>query len=169
MPDNCVCIACNGGGKTTLLKIIAGVLPVETGSVLISGKSDFTSSLLLNSDFLLNEVSVMSHFQWLCTDQHQSWASVESIIEQFELNSWLSRHPCELSRGERQWLAIAMILYQNTDICLLDEPMVHLDQEHRQKLVGILKNNLQSKKILITGHPGIESEFGDEFSIFHLI
>ena len=166
LPDNCLCIADNGAGKTTLLKIIAGILPIESGTILVSKKADFTASLLLNSDFLFDEISVQSHLKWLCDDQHQPWDSIHSIMEDFELEQWLSRFPGALSQGERQWLSLAMILYQKTDIYLLDEPMTHLDSSHRQKLVEILKKYLATRSFLIMSHPGTESEFGDIMNVF---
>ena len=169
LPDHCLCTANNGTGKTTLLKLISGILPCETGTIRVNDKTSYTSAILLNDRFLFDEFTVQSHLSWISEDQHLPHSELDEIIQMFAIRSWLNRMPGELSSGERQWLAIALTLCHKTDIYLLDEPMRHLDPDHKTKLAGILKKHIQPhNSVLITAHPGSEPDYQDIFSVCRL-
>lgn len=120
-------IGANGSGKSTLLKIIANKLHPTNGSVSIKGMVYYldqrTDHLPLDYETLLNSYDKKS-FQLLDSLQ----------IDQ----SWFSRWE-SLSHGERKRCQIAVALFHDTDILLVDEPTNHIDSECRLLLLNTLK------------------------------
>lgn len=69
----------------------------------------------------------------------EDWTVTEKALERCGVLSLAERYADTLSGGEKQRLALAMILAQNTDILLLDEPTAHLDQSSEREFLTLLK------------------------------
>ena len=113
----------NGSGKTTLLKLIAGLLRPQRGAVTHDGGAAYVPQ---DADSLLFAPTV---------DEELRGQSAE-VVAQFR--PWLHRYPRDLSSGERQQLAIAL-MGARADLLLLDEPTRGLDPSVKQALSAYLR------------------------------
>lgn len=127
-------IGANGSGKTTLLKIIAGIKKPYSGKVKVNGKAAF---LPQNPNYLFTKDSVGDEID-------------KPTAEKFRLADKLEMHPYDLSGGEAQKLALAILSRQQYDILLLDEPSKALDVFYKKELVDYLK--ALGKTIIIVSH-----------------
>lgn len=135
----------NGGGKSTLLALLAGDLPAASGTVEVLGRQvrDWTPadlgmrrSVLLQSNpvafpFTVDEVVRMGRAPWHeATTAEQDDAAVERALRQVELTGLRHRPLPQLSGGEQARAALARVLAQDTPLILLDEPTAALDLSH---------------------------------------
>lgn len=148
----------NGVGKSTLVNVIANNLKLYTGNVKINEKS--ISKYKNNSLYIENLVvlpqnpddlfvsEMVSHELYemknIYSDNFEN--RVKEIIDDFDLEELLSRHPYDLSGGEKQKVALAKILLLNPKIILFDEPTKGLDWTSKIKLVEIIKR-LKKKNV----------------------
>lgn len=130
-------IGSNGSGKTTMLKLIAGISKAYSGKVKAYGQPAYIPQ---NVRYLFTEDTVL-----------QEIGEKQATI--FNLNNYLDRHPYDLSGGELQKLALAKISMQSFDILLLDEPSKSLDAFAKKELIDYLvKLKELGKTIIIVSH-----------------
>lgn len=126
-------IGANGSGKTTLLKIIANIKKAYSGKVKINGKVAYMPQdprYLFTKDTVGEEIT---------TD----------TARKFGLDAYLTRHPYDLSGGQIQKLALAILSEQEFDILVLDEPTKALDSFGRVSLASYLKTLSSGGKTVI--------------------
>jgi energy-coupling factor transporter ATP-binding protein EcfA2 len=125
----------NGGGKTTLLRTIAGLLPPLSGAVeRAPGRLAF---LPQNPMALLHRPSVAAEVAW--TLRSGSFGrDAGNILGELGLGHLAERDPRDLSSGERQRAAIAAVLAGTPDIALLDEPTRGMDEAAREALCRLV-------------------------------
>ena len=135
----------SGGGKTTLLRVIAGFEQPERGDVRIGGASVLRhppakrgASMVFQTAALFPHLNVYDN---LALGLRLRRASAEVVrdrvsktLERLELASLANRMPGELSGGQRQRVAVARALIGQTRVVLLDEPLSHLDPVARRRL-----------------------------------
>jgi energy-coupling factor transport system ATP-binding protein len=127
----------NGSGKTTLLKLIAGTLRPQRGQLHNEGRAAYVPQ---DADALLFAATVRDELR----------GQAEDVIAPFQ--PWLPRYPRDLSAGERQRLAIAVVAGQ-ADLILLDEPTRGLDPEVKQALTGFLRGRASAgASVLVATH-----------------
>ncbi len=161
----------NGSGKTTLLKVLAGILHPKAGKVLIKGKfikhyKDRERAKLVGYvpqyipsyfQFTVYE-AVMSgrypHLGPFNIYSNQDKEVVERSMELVDVHHISNRKLTDISSGERQRVAIAACLAQDTDIILLDEPISNLDIHYQRKILNTLYslNKEHQKTIIIVFH-----------------
>lgn len=129
-------VGLNGGGKSTLLKILAGVEPADSGRV--SRANDLRMAHVTQGAELDPESTVADCvIAPLGLDEHE-WAGnsrVREVLEGIGINDLgLSTRVGELSGGERRRVNLAAALVQELDLLILDEPTNHLDVEGVQWL-----------------------------------
>ncbi len=147
----------NGCGKTTLLRVIANVIPFK-GEVLIDGVSirDMNRRELANKVALLSQMTNI-FFNYTVKDtvlmgryakQSKSFLSgysandyeiVDNILEKLGLKELANKTIMTLSGGQLQRVMLAKILAQQPDIILLDEPTNHLDLYFQIELIDFIK------------------------------
>jgi energy-coupling factor transport system ATP-binding protein len=127
----------NGSGKTTLLKLVAGLLRPQRGSVTRDGTAAYVPQ---DADSLLFAPTV---------DEELRGQSAEVIAP---FRSWLHRYPRDLSSGERQQLAIAL-MGARAELLLLDEPTRGLDPLVKRALSAYLRTRAAAgASILVATH-----------------
>ena len=148
----------NGSGKTTLGKLLAGVLKPNGGSILIDGKDAAVLTLgergrLLGYLFQNPAQQIFAPMvdEELCfIPRLLGWSEKEiaqrrtELTEFFGLAHLLENSTFYLSRGEKQRLALAGMLFLRPPFLLLDEPTTGLDEENRARLAEILRRLLEA-------------------------
>jgi iron complex transport system ATP-binding protein len=160
----------NGGGKTTLLHCLAGLIKPATGKVILAEKDldDFTAAELAQSIGLIpqlhspafaysvQEMVMMGrapHLGWLGSPTNTDYAIVEEALEQVGLYELRNRPYTEVSGGERQLVLIARGLAQKCRILLMDEPTAHLDLSNQHRVLEIINQlSRQGLSFIISSH-----------------
>lgn len=131
----------NGTGKTTTLKLIAGIKSPYRGEVKADGR---VGLLPQNPQTLFVKKTV---YEDLCDalangklTKDEKDGRIAEIIRLCRLSGFEERHPYDLSGGEQQRAALAKILLTNPDTLLLDEPTKGLDAQFKAEFAAILKN-----------------------------
>ncbi|MCL1827873.1 MAG: energy-coupling factor ABC transporter ATP-binding protein [Oscillospiraceae bacterium] len=144
----------NGIGKTTLTKLLTGMLRPQTGRILINGADISGMDLFeigqkigyvfqnpnrqLFRDTVYNETAYGLKNMGLNNEQTERRAT--RYLDYFGLASYRDDYPGKLSFGEKQRLALAAVLALGTDYLVLDEPTAGLDVYRRRELGDMLKN-----------------------------
>ncbi|MBR4934988.1 MAG: ATP-binding cassette domain-containing protein, partial [Anaerotignum sp.] len=144
----------NGTGKTTSLKVLAGLLRPYRGKVQVYGS---VGVLPQNPQTLFVKKAVREDLFEICRDR--KWAKelqerkVAYVTTVCRLEDLLERHPYDLSGGEQQRAALAKILLLEPDILFLDEPTKGLDAEFKLVFAEILEGLLKrGMTILMVSH-----------------
>lgn len=161
----------NGCGKTTLLRLVGGLLRPQEGEVLVDGRPverygarQLAQKIALvrqhpqtDFEFSAFETVLMGRNPYQRRLQNESeadWHIVEECMRQ--TNTWHLRfaRPNEMSGGELQRVMLARALAQQTPVMLLDEPIANLDIAHQFEILELLRtiNREQHKTILIVIH-----------------
>lgn len=171
----------NGCGKTTLMKIIGGILKPQVGSVEIDGEniSKIKTKELAQKiasvpqehtpvfPYSVLEIVVMGRNPYLGMFSKPSKNDYEISKEALNLvgiEYLKNRNYMELSGGEKQLAFIARAIAQEAEYLLLDEPTAHLDFKNQYKVLNIISKIVRKKKIgvLISLHdPNLALTFSD--------
>ena len=121
-------VGANGTGKTTFVKVIAGIIEPTAGSVNENGiKVSYKPQYVVpNTDKTLREILDSINPALL----NDPWLN-EEIYDPLDVAPLLDRETSSLSGGELQRIAVAVCLSRDVRLYLLDEPTAHLDVEHR--------------------------------------
>jgi energy-coupling factor transport system ATP-binding protein len=125
----------NGGGKTTLLRVIAGGLPPQSGRV--ERRPGRIAYLPQNPTALLHRPTLMAEVK-LTLERSRDAEAPEVILKALGLLTVAGRYPRDLSCGERQRAALAAVLAGAPKLVLLDEPTRGMDAGARDALVLIV-------------------------------
>lgn len=133
----------NGIGKTTLLKIIAGIITPDEGSVEFYEKPKI--SFQFQNAVFLPWLSMKENLALFAKDTEM----LNNLIEYFSLKDFLHLYPSELSGGYQQIFSFVRTLSVPHNLLILDEPFKSLDPEMKKKEKNILKKHLEDKKITL--------------------
>jgi len=144
----------NGCGKTTVLRLCAGLLRPDSGSVQRVGRIAYLPQepmALFTQKTVYGELSEM-----VDSDPAHRDAQLDAVLQMAEkcrLQTLLDRHPNDLSGGEQQRVAFAKLLITQPDLLLLDEPTKGLDADAKQDLAIMLEAFLaDGHAVLIVSH-----------------
>ncbi|WP_320036311.1 ABC transporter ATP-binding protein [Halarcobacter sp.] len=151
----------NGGGKSTLLKLILGLLKIKNGSITKSLKNDLVGyvpqNTNLNTDFPITalEVVLMGH---KITKKKLFGYSKEDIscamnsLKKVDMENFANSKIGDLSGGQRQRVFIARALCTNPKIMLLDEPTASIDVKGQKEIYELLKELNKAMAIVVVSH-----------------
>jgi thiamine transport system ATP-binding protein len=161
----CAAIGPSGGGKTTLLHMIAGFETPESGRLAFDGRDVLPLepakrpvAIVFQDHNLFPHLSVTQNISLglrpslRLTDDER--ALVEETLEAVGLNGFGARKPGEMSGGQRQRVALARALVSGRPLILLDEPFSSLDPTLRREMI-LLVDEMRRKRpvtILMTIH-----------------
>lgn len=157
----------NGGGKTTLLKVILGIVEPNDGEIKISGLNIEQGRKLVGyvpqiSDFnkrfpidvkdviLMGRLSDQKGLFHSYSDKDYKFA--DDIMKQLDIIDLKDRQIGKLSGGQLQRVLIGRALAANPEILLLDEPTASLDAESRNNIYNILKELNDEITVLVVTH-----------------
>jgi len=172
----------SGVGKSTLLKLIGGLLDVSSGEIVFENKKVVGPNVLLipghpdiklvNQDFdldLYHSVRENIREKILYLSKEEREEMIDELLDLMELTSIQNNQAILLSGGEQQRLAFARALACEPKILLLDEPFAHLDYRLKNKLIRYLLDLKFIRKMsaIIVSHNG-EEVLSLSDSIIHL-
>lgn len=148
-----VCLlGASGCGKTTLLKAIAGLLPLTKGKITLNQKllddaSQQTAPEHRNMGLIFQDYALFPHltvaqnigFGLTTLSSQEKQQQVNKMLTLVHLESLGERYPHELSGGQQQRVAIARSLAYQPDLLLLDEPFSNIDTQVRQSLIADIR------------------------------
>jgi ABC-2 type transport system ATP-binding protein len=136
----------NGSGKSTFLRLAAGLLELSGGSITVAGAPAGASearaavSFLPDEPVLYDDLSVREHLAYVAAlhGVDASADELDGLIERVELSHRADDLPARFSRGLRQKTSIALGLIRPFELLLVDEPFVGLDATGKEAMLGIL-------------------------------
>ena len=185
-----VIIGPNGAGKTTLLDLICGKTRASAGRIRFKGEEVTglpeheivragigrkfqTPSIYENLTVRSNlEVSfprgrgVFGALAFRCTDDVA--ARVREVAEEIGLSAQLDDEAGLLSHGQKQWLEIGMLLMQEPELLMLDEPIAGMSVRERELTAALLKRIARNRSLIVIEH---DMEFveriADKVTVMH--
>jgi len=155
----------SGGGKTTILRMIAGLTDPDEGFIQVGEEVWFDSEKKINKPIQERQISfvfqeynlfpnmtVLENLQYALKDKKDT-AMIAELLEMVHLTQLKNRKPETLSGGQKQRVALIRALLRKPKIFLLDEPLSSLDLELRLKLqdeIHIIYNRFKIPTIFVT-------------------
>lgn len=136
----------NGSGKSTLLKCISGILKPVRGKISTDASLGY---LAQNPMLYFNQDTVQSQLDSYTKKFNTDPDTLNHLMQWLELSPLLNKHPYDISGGQQQKLALALVLLSNPDILLLDEPTKGLDPFTKKHLATLLHTLLNKGKTII--------------------
>ena len=141
----------NGCGKSTLINMMSGIMPYDSGQILFEGKEVresrigyvFQNYREAVFPWLRARDNIRYPLQFLGLSRAECDARVESLLASFDVKLDLNRYPYEMSGGQQQLVSIMRALVVDPEVLFLDEPFSALDYE----MTLFLRDRLQ--KVLI--------------------
>ncbi len=141
----------SGKGKTTLLRIIAGLDKRYSGELSVYGSISF----MFQEHRLFPTLSALDNVLDISFDartEENEAAARELLLKLNFKEDELSKFPSELSGGMRQRISFARAILKRSDILILDEPTKELDGELREKVIEIIKSEADRRLVIIVSH-----------------
>ena len=154
----------NGAGKSTTLKVLAGLLLPSAGTVLIGGidmsqaPSEFRKRIgfLPEEPPLYLEMTVLEYLYYVGSLRECSGAELAErmpgIIKNCQLTGQENRMISELSHGYRKRVGIAQAIVHKPDLVILDEPISGLDPVQREEMCGLIRGLSATSTVLFSSH-----------------
>ncbi len=173
----------SGAGKTTLMRLIAGLEIPDSGVIEVDGEVWFDSTKKINlppqkrsigfvfQDYaLFPTMSVRDNLIFAAENTEQR-KNVDELIELVELSNLSTRLPATLSGGQKQRVALARALVRHPKILLLDEPLSALDPSMRQKLqdeLSLIHSRLGVTTLLVSHDIAETVKLSDRLAVIEL-
>lgn len=171
----------NAAGKTTTIKIVAGLMKPTAGVVRVAGYDVQAQPLearrrlayVPDFPFLYDKLTPWEFIrftgQLFQMSDEQIEAGTQALVARFNLEPYLAKPIEDLSHGTRQRLAIASALLHAPEVFVLDEPMVGLDPHHARVLKDVLKErSLAGMTVFVSTHQlSVAEEMADRIGIMH--
>src|SRR5271154_5177642 len=171
----------NAAGKTTTLKILAGLMKPTSGCTRVCGFDMQTQPLearrkiayVPDFPFLYDKLTAWEFFRFTGQLFQMSDAKIESnaseLIARFHLGEFVNRPLESLSRGRRPRVAIVPALLHEPEVFVIDEPMVGLDPQHARVVKDVFKERSRAGvTVLVSTHQlSVAEEMADRIGIIH--
>jgi len=156
----------NGGGETTLLRLILGLLKPTAGTIRINGKTARKSSACMgyvpqnvhiNHSFPITAIDVVlmgkldPKKRWT-KNSSSNYSEAMTALDRLEMAAYAQKKIGDLSGGERQRVFIARALVTNPSLLLLDEPTASIDTKGQTDFFKLLGRLNQKITILVVSH-----------------
>src|SRR6266542_201100 len=177
-----VLLGASGSGKTTILRIIAGLEQPYTGKVILHNK-DVTElparergvEVIFQSYALFPKMTVEKNIGYGLRIRHRRRKevrkTVDELLELVQLQEHRKKYPSQLSGGQQQRVAIARTLAYNPEVLLFDEPFGALDAQKRSHLrreIRTLLKKVNVPAIFITHDQEEALELGDRIAVINV-
>ena len=179
--ESLVLLGASGSGKTTILRIIAGLEQPDSGYVILHGK-DVTDmparergvGVIFQSYALFPRMTVEKNIGYGLKIRHrprkERRETVNRLIELVQLEQHRTKYPWQLSGGQQQRVAIARTLAYKPQVLLFDEPFGALDAQtrvHLRREIRALLRQVRVPSIFITHDQEEALELGDRIAVLN--
>lgn len=179
--ERLILLGASGCGKSTTLRLIAGLEDITAGSLYMGGQkvNDLPSgernvSMVFQNYALFPHMTVADNISYGLKIQKLPQAEIaarlSSVLAMLELNGLEGRKPRELSGGQRQRVALARAVVKRSDVMLLDEPLSNLDAQlrgHARKELVRVHQAYRQTFVYVT-HDQVEAmTVGDRIALMH--
>lgn len=180
--ETLVLLGASGSGKTTILRIIAGLEQPNTGKVILHGK-DVTElparergvGVIFQAYALFPKMNVERNIGYGLKIRHRNRKeireTVQSLLELVQLEEHRKKYPSQLSGGQQQRVAIARTLAYKPEVLLFDEPFGALDAQtrvHLRREIKALLRKVNVPAIFITHDQEEALELGDRIAVVNM-
>lgn len=167
----------NGAGKTTIIRILMGVFPADSGEVLFNGELINRSEI--NFGYLPEErglypkkviIDQLIYFGMLKgMSKRDAEASADRLLKRLDMTEYRNKRLDTLSKGNSQKIQLAAALISNPDIVILDEPFSGLDPVNASLLKDVIKEIIADGKIVLFSSHQMNyiEEFCDDIAILN--
>ena len=190
-PNECrVIIGPNGAGKTTVLDLICGRTKATSGSVTFKGRE----LLSMREDQIVHagvgrkfqtpsvyeDLTVFENLELSYPKGHSVFGAlafrrdqavrdrVEEIARMIFLDDQLEEKAAFLSHGQKQWLEIGMLLIQDPELLMLDEPVAGMSVSERTKTAELLKRIVEDRSVIVIEHDiGFVEDIASRVTVLH--
>lgn len=156
----------NGAGKSTMMKLLYGMYPIDSGEIIVKGQSigklDPKLAIqhgigMVHQEFMLvNDLTVLENVilgfepkKGLQIDFDKARKEIQHFIDQYNMEIQLDKKVSQISVGEAQRVEIIKTLMRGADIIILDEPTAVLTPQETKKFFEILNNLKKEQKSLV--------------------
>ncbi|MFN7140300.1 MAG: ABC transporter ATP-binding protein [Limisphaerales bacterium] len=171
----------NAAGKTTTIKIIAGLLKPTSGTARVAGFDMQTQALeakrrlayVPDFPFLYDKLTPWEFLRFIGQLFRMSEGEIQNttrdLIPRFSLEPFINKPIEGLSHGTRQRVAIVAALMHDPEVFVIDEPMVGLDPQHARIVKDVLKErSLKGMTVFLSTHQlSVAEEVADRIGIIH--
>ena len=145
--ERVVMLGHNGSGKTTFLRMAAGLLEATAGTMSVFGhdvgsiEARAATSFLGDTPVFYDDLTVWEHLEYIARlHDTEGWDShAVELLEMLGLSDRADQLPITFSRGLRQKAAIALAFVRPFELMLVDEPFVGLDQSGKEALLELFR------------------------------
>ncbi len=157
----------SGAGKTTVLRIVAGLLAPDEGRVALGARVLLDTACGVNLPpeargvgMVFQDYALFPHMTVRANIEFAGREGTSVLMERFALEALADRWPSSLSGGERQRVALARALAARPRVLLLDEPLSALDADTRERMRGQLLQLLQYVEVptVVVSHDAADVE-----------
>ena len=165
----------NGAGKTTMMDIITGKTKPDSGSVIFNNEIDLTqydeatvANLGVGRKFqkpsVIESLSVFENLELALKGGRSVWQAlfhrlkseqrkrIDEILELIALNDRRDDLAANLSHGQKQWLEIGMLISQDPELLLIDEPAAGMTDEETMKTAELFKELAKRHSLVVVEH-----------------
>ncbi|ABD44980.1 heme ABC exporter, ATP-binding protein CcmA [Ehrlichia chaffeensis str. Liberty] len=155
----------NGSGKTSLLRLFAGLVPITHGNIKYNGKNIHDSNTYFTSltyighkNFCNDNFTVLENIQ-LWANLKNTHELIAATICFFKLQPILDIKYKDLSSGWKRRVALSRLLIYNTNIWIIDEPFAHLDINTKELILELIFTRLKQKDsiVIISDHSEVKT------------
>lgn len=156
----------NGAGKSTMMKLLYGMYPIDSGEIIVKGEKMGTLDPkiainhgigMVHQEFMLvNELTVLENIilgfepkKGFTIDFDQARKEVQRYIDEYDMEVQLDKKISQISVGEAQRVEIIKTLMRGADVIILDEPTAVLTPQEAKRLFEILNNLKEGGKSLV--------------------
>lgn len=190
-PNECrVIIGPNGAGKTTVLDLICGRTKATGGSVKFKGMDllDMREDQIVHAGVgrkfqtpsVYEDLSVFENLELSYPKGHGVFGAIffnqdqkvkdriQEIAETIFLADQLDEKAAFLSHGQKQWLEIGMLLIQDPELLMLDEPVAGMSVAERKKTAELLNRIIQDRSVIVIEHDmGFVADIATRVTVLH--
>ena len=165
----------NGAGKTTMMDVVTGKTRPDTGEVLFKGKHDLTrldeariANLGIGRKFqkptVFDSLSVFENLELALKAERGTFAAlrfklnaaqrerIDEILDLIGLTPRAGELAGILSHGQRQWLEIGMLLMQDPELLLVDEPVAGMTDQETEQTAELLRRIAGHRSVIVVEH-----------------
>lgn len=190
-PNECrVIIGPNGAGKTTVLDLICGRTKATGGTVRFKGMNllDMREDQIVHAGVgrkfqtpsVYEDLSVFENLELSYPKGHGVFGAIffnqdqvvqdriQEIAETIFLADQLDEKAAYLSHGQKQWLEIGMLLIQDPELLMLDEPVAGMSVAERKKTAELLNRIIQDRSVIVIEHDmGFVADIATRVTVLH--